>query len=212
MLDFILRNHAALLLKTWEHLCISTAALAAGAAAAVPLGMLLTRFKRASGAVIGLVSILQTIPSLALLAVMIPLLGVGRPPAVAALFVYSLLPIVRNTCLGLEGVDRNVVDAARGMGMTSLQRLFRVRLPLAAPVIMAGVRTSGVYVVSWATLASYIGAGGLGDFIFTGLNNYIPPMIVWGTLPVTLLAILTDSLLGRVEAALSPKLRSLPGK
>ena len=210
MLDFILRNHTALLLKTWEHLCISAAALAAGTAAAVPLGMLLTRFRRISGAVIGLVSILQTIPSLALLAVMIPLLGVGRPPAVAALFVYSLLPIVRNTCLGLEGVDRSVVDAARGMGMTSLQRLFRVRLPLAAPVIMAGVRTSGVYVVSWATLASYIGAGGLGDFIFTGLNNYIPPMIVWGTLPVTLLAILTDSLLGRVEAALSPKLRSRP--
>ena len=210
MLDFILRNHTALLLKTWEHLCISASALAAGTAAAVPLGMLLTRFRRISGAVIGLVSILQTIPSLALLAVMIPLLGVGRPPAVAALFVYSLLPIVRNTCLGLEGVDRNVVDAARGMGMTSLQRLFRVRLPLAAPVIMAGVRTSGVYVVSWATLASYIGAGGLGDFIFTGLNNYIPPMIVWGTLPVTLLAILTDSLLGRVEAALSPKLRSRP--
>lgn len=210
MLDFILRNHTALLLKTWEHLCISAAALAAGTAAAVPLGMLLTRFRRVSGAVIGLVSILQTIPSLALLAVMIPLLGVGRPPAVAALFVYSLLPIVRNTCLGLEGVDRSVVDAARGMGMTSLQRLFRVRLPLAAPVIMAGVRTSGVYVVSWATLASYVGAGGLGDFILTGLNNYIPPMIVWGTLPITLLAILTDSLLGRVEAALSPKLRSRP--
>ena len=210
MLDFILRNHTALLLKTWENLCISAAALAAGTAAAVPLGMLLTRFRRISGAVIGLVSILQTIPSLALLAVMIPLLGVGRPPAVAALFVYSLLPIVRNTCLGLKGVDRSVVDAARGMGMTSLQRLFRVRLPLAAPVIMAGVRTSGVYVVSWATLASYIGAGGLGDFIFTGLNNYIPPMIVWGTLPVTLLAILTDSLMGRVEAALSPRLRSRP--
>lgn len=208
MFDFALQNHSALLLKTWEHLWISAAALFAGAAAAIPLGMLLTRFRLISGLVVGLVAIFQTIPSLALLAVMVPLMGVGKPPAITALFVYSLLPVVRNTYLGLTGVDAGVVDAAKGMGMTSLQRLFRVRLPLAMPVIMAGVRISGVYVVAWATLASYVGAGGLGDFIFTGLNNYIPPMIVWGTLPVTLLALLTDFLLGRAETALSPRLRS----
>lgn len=208
MLEFLLENHSALFFKTWEHLLISGASLLAGVAAAVPLGIVLTRFRRISGFVIGLVSIFQTIPSLALLAIMIPFLGVGKPPAVMALFVYSLLPVVRNTYLGIEGVDRDVVDAAKGMGMTPLQRLLKVRLPLAVPVIMAGVRTSGVYVVAWATIASYIGAGGLGDFIFTGLHNYIPPMIVWGTLPVTLMALLTDFLLGRIEAALSPRLRS----
>ncbi len=208
MFEFLLENHSALLFKTWEHLLISGTSLLAGTAAAVPLGIVLTRFRRVSGFAIGLVSIFQTIPSLALLAVMVPFLGVGKPPAITALFVYSLLPIVRNTYLGLTGVDAGVADAAKGMGMTPLQRLFRVRLPLAMPVIMAGVRTSGVYVAAWATLASYVGAGGLGDFIFTGLNNYIPPMIVWGTLPVTLLALLMDFLLGRAEAALSPRLRS----
>lgn len=208
MFEFLLENHSALLFKTWEHLLISGTSLLAGTAAAVPLGIVLTRFRRVSGFAIGLVSIFQTIPSLALLAVMVPFLGVGKPPAITALFVYSLLPIVRNTYLGLTGVDAGVADAAKGMGMTPLQRLFRVRLPLAMPVIMAGVRTSGVYVAAWATLASYVGAGGLGDFIFTGLNNYIPPMIVWGTLPVTLLALLTDFLLGRAEAALSPRLRA----
>lgn len=210
MLEFLAQHQGALLFKTWEHLYISALSLIAGIAVAVPAGVFLARFKRLTGLAMGVASVFQTIPSLALLAVMIPLLGVGKPPAVAALFVYSLLPILRNTCLGIEGVDVGVVDAARGMGMTRTQVLLRVRLPLAAPVIMAGVRVSGVYLVSWAAIASYVGAGGLGDFIFMGLNNYIPPMIVLGTLPVTILALLTDFALGRVERALSPKLRSTP--
>lgn len=210
MIEFFLQHWQALLLKTWEHLYISALSLIAGIAVAVPAGILLARSKRLSGLFMGLASAFQTIPSLALLAVMIPLLGVGKPPAVAALFAYSLLPILRNTCLGIKGVDPGVVDAARGMGMTRGQVLLWVRLPLAAPVIMAGSRVSGTYLVSWATIASYVGAGGLGDFIFMGLNNYIPPMIVLGTLPVTALALLTDLALGRVERALSPRLRSVP--
>ena len=109
---------------------------------------------------------------------MIPFMGVGKPPAIMAMFIYSLLPILRNTYLGVTGVDPNLIDAAKGMGMTSFQTLIKVELPLGFPVIMAGIRLSAVYVIAWTTLASYIGAGGLGDLIFTGLNNYMPPLIV----------------------------------
>src|SRR5699024_1999196 len=150
--------------------------------------------KKISNIVIGIASVLQTVPSLALLAIMIPIFGVGKLPAIIALFIYSLLPILRNTYLGISGVDVNIVDAAKGMGFTSMQSLIKVDIPLAAPVIMSGIRLSGVYVISWATLASYVGAGGLGDFIFTGLNNGIANMIIMGTIPVSILAILTDLL------------------
>ena len=116
MLDFFVQHHQALLFKTWEHLYISALSLIAGIAVAVPSGVFLARSKRLSGLFMGLASIFQTIPSLALLTVMIPFLGVGKPPAIAALFVYSLLPILRNTCIGIQGVDAGVVDAARGKG------------------------------------------------------------------------------------------------
>ena len=129
---------------------------------------------------------------------LISFFGVGKPPAIAALFIYSLLPVLRNTYLGINGVDPELKDAAKGMGMTSFQSLYKVELPLGLPIIMAGIRLSAVYVISWATLASYIGAGGLGDYIFNGLNNYIPEMIVIGTIPVTLLALLVDFLFGKV--------------
>ena len=136
---------------------------------------------------------------------MIPLFGVGVKPAIAALFIYSLLPIMRNTYLGIDGVDENLIDAAKGMGMSNSQILFKVQLPMAMPVIMSGIRLSAVYVLAWATLASYVGAGGLGDYIFNGLENAILPMVIWGTIPVTLMAILIDFLLGRIEDRLSPE-------
>lgn len=208
MIAFLQENWADLIQKTGEHLLISIMALGLGILIAVPLGILLTRTKKLANVVIGIASVLQTIPSLALLAIMIPIFGVGKPPAVAALFIYSLLPILRNTYLGVAGVDPGLKDAAKGMGMTSWQRLINVDLPLGLPVLMAGIRLSGVYVIAWATLASYIGAGGLGDFIFTGLNNYIPAMIVLGTIPVTILALLMDFILGLVEKKLTPKTRS----
>ncbi len=208
MWAFFLENYQLLFQKTMEHLFISMMALVLGALVAIPLGMLLIRFRRISGGVIAVASVLQTVPSLALLAIMIPLFGVGKLPAVVALFIYSLLPILRNTYLGLDGVSANVIDAARGMGLTKRQVMRRIRLPLAAPVIMAGVRLSGIYVVAWAALASYIGAGGLGDFIFTGLNVYNPSMIVLGTIPVTLLAILMDFGLGYLEKVVTPRMKS----
>ncbi|HHX36486.1 MAG TPA: ABC transporter permease [Clostridiaceae bacterium] len=195
-----------LLVKSGEHLYISLLGLLLGIIVAVPLGVLITRTPKIANLVVGLASILQTVPSLALLAIMIPFMGVGKPPAIMAMFIYSLLPILRNTYLGITGVDPSLIDAAKGMGMTNFQILMKVELPLGFPVIMAGIRLSGVYVVAWTTLASYIGAGGLGDLIFSGLNNYVPPLIIASTIPITLMALLLDFLLGLLERALTPRM------
>ena len=184
-MNFFTTYGSDLLLKTGEHIYISAVALGLGILVAVPLGVLLTRTNKIASVVIGIASVLQTVPSLALLALMIPFLGIGKTPAIVALFIYSLLPILRNTYLGVKGVDPNLKDAAKGMGMTNIQSIMMVELPLAAPVIMAGIRLGAVYVIAWATLASYIGAGGLGDFIFNGLNLYKPELIIGGTIPLT---------------------------
>lgn len=189
----------------WEHLFISVSALGLGIIVSVPLGILLTRFERASSIVIGVASVFQTIPSLALLAIMVPFIGVGTIPAIIALFIYSLLPILRNTYIGMKDVSPELKDAGKGMGMTDWQLIKQVEIPQAAPVIMAGIRLSGTYVIAWATLASYIGAGGLGDFIFNGLNLFIPELIIGGTIPVTLLALLVDWLFGLLEKKVTPR-------
>jgi len=211
MMDFLTTNGSELLLKTGEHFYISILALLLGILVAVPLGIALTRFKRYSGFILSFVSVLQTVPSLALLALMIPLFGIGKVPAIVALFIYSLLPILRNTFIGISNVDATIVDSAKGMGLTENQMIMKVKLPLAAPVIMSGIRLAGVYVIAWATLASYIGAGGLGDYIFNGLNVYDQEMIFWGTIPVTLLALLADFLLGKLEKAVSPQTTTVKG-
>ncbi|AQP54662.1 choline ABC transporter permease [Vagococcus penaei] len=205
MQQFLAERGGELMTKIWEHLFISGVALLLGILFAVPIGILLTRTKRLATIVIGITSALQTVPSLALLALMIPIFGVGKIPAIIALFIYSLLPILRNTYIGIQDVGTDYTDAAKGMGMTNTESVFMVELPLAMPTIMAGIRLSAVYVIAWATLASYIGAGGLGDFIFSGLNNYQPALIFAGTIPVTLLALAADLLLGRLEKKLTPK-------
>ncbi len=193
-----------LVVKTGEHITVSAIALFLGVVVAVPLGILLTRTPKISGIVIGIASLLQTIPSLALLALMVPFLGVGKVPAIVALFIYSLLPILRNTFIGMDGVNPDLKDAAKGMGMTNFQSIVQVEIPAALPTIMAGVKLSAVYVIAWATLASYIGGGGLGDLIFSGLNNYLPNLIIGGTIPVTILALLTDFIFTKLEDRLTP--------
>ncbi|MEE6666742.1 ABC transporter permease [Pediococcus acidilactici] len=205
MINFLNQYGADILSKTGQHIYISAVALALGIIVAVPLGMLLTRAPKISGAVIGLASVMQTIPALALLAIMIPIFGIGSTPAIVALFIYSLLPILRNTYLGLASVDPALIDAAKGMGMNSFQRMWKVELQLALPVIMAGVRLSATYVIAWTALASYIGAGGLGDLIFNGLNLYRSDLILGGSIPVIILALVADFLLGKLEAKLTPK-------
>ena len=204
MSSFFQEYGSEMISKSIEHIYISFFALLLGVAIAVPVGVWLTRLPKVANIVIGLTSALQTVPSLALLALMIPIFGVGKTPAIIALFIYSLLPILRNTYIGMKNVDENYRDVAKGMGMTNLQSIFSVELPIAMPTIMAGIRLAAVYVIAWATLASYIGAGGLGDMIFSGLNNYQPELIFGGTIPVTILALLADVLLGLLENRLTP--------
>ncbi|KRL67361.1 ABC transporter permease [Companilactobacillus versmoldensis] len=204
MIDFLNQHGSELIIKTWEQIYIAGFSILLGVVVAVPLGILLTRFPKTAKYVMSISSMLQTIPSLALLALMIPIFGIGTLPSIVALFIYSLLPILRNTYIGMSKVNRNLVDAAKGMGMTTMQSIIHVEVPMAMPIIMAGIRLSTIYVISWSTLASYIGAGGLGDFIFNGLNLYNPSLIIGGTIPVTLLAILADYLLGKLEKHLTP--------
>ncbi|AMO85164.1 ABC transporter permease [Solibacillus sp. FSL K6-1781] len=205
MMSFFTENSADILLKTWEHFYISFSALLLGVIIAVPLGIMLSKTKTVAKIVLTVTSVLQTVPSLALLAIMIPFLGVGKVPAIFALCIYSLLPILNNTFIGMRSVNQNIKAAGTAMGMTPLQSMRMVELPLAMPIIMSGIRLSAVYVISWATLASYIGAGGLGDFIFNGLNLYKTELIVGGALLVTALALLVDFLLSRFERFMIPK-------
>ncbi|NUE97127.1 ABC transporter permease [Lactobacillus melliventris] len=205
MSAFFAQHGSELLVKTWQQIYISAISLGVGIAVAVPLSIILMKFPRVAKVVIAIASMLQTIPALALLAIMIPFFGVGKLPAIIALFLYSLMPILRNTYVGLMGVNPDTIDSARGLGMTNLQLILKVDIPLAMPVIMAGIRLSAIYVIAWATLASYIGAGGLGDFIFNGLSLYQTDLIFGGTIPVIILALLTDYLLGKLERKLTPK-------
>ncbi|MFZ2464653.1 MAG: ABC transporter permease, partial [Caldibacillus thermoamylovorans] len=170
-----------------------------------PLGVLLTRVPKIANFILGLLNVLQTIPSFAILALFIPLLGIGLVPAIVALFLYSLMPILRNTYIGIRDVKKDLIEAGIGMGMTEWERIRLVEIPLATPVIMAGIRLATVFLIGWATLASYIGAGGLGDYIFSGMNLYKPEYILAGAIPVTLLALVTDLFLGKVETWVTPK-------
>lgn len=194
--------------KIMEHLSLSMGALAMGILIAIPFGIVISSHKKLTQWVIGVSSVLQTIPSMALLAMMVPILGVGKFPAIIALFIYSLMPILRNTVLGMQSVDVDLVDAAKGMGFTQVQIYHKVKLPMAFGVMMSGVRLAAVYVLAWASLASYIGAGGLGDYIFSGMNNYDISLIVYGTLPIMVLGLCVDFLFSQVEKWLSPKTSS----
>ena len=205
MSAFFAQHGSELLVKTWQQIYISAISLGLGIIVAIPLSVVLMKFKRVAKVVIAIASMLQTIPALALLAIMIPFFGVGKVPAIIALFLYSLMPILRNTYVGLTDVNQDTIDSARGLGMTNMQLILKVDIPLAMPVIMAGIRLSAIYVIAWATLASYIGAGGLGDFIFNGLSLYQTDLIFGGTIPVIILALLTDYLLGKLERKLTPK-------
>lgn len=188
-----------LLSSLLEHIQISFIALFFAVLIAIPLGIFLTRRKGISEGIIGITAVLQTIPSLALLGLLIPIFGIGKVPAIIALVIYALLPILRNTYTGINEVDSSLIEAARAMGMNSKRRLIKVELPLAMPVIMAGIRTAMVLIVGTATIAALIGAGGLGDLILLGIDRNNTALIVLGAIPAALLAILFDFLLRRLE-------------
>ena len=205
MKAFLQEYGSQLLSKAVEHFYISMFALLLAIVVAVPLGILLSKTQRTANVVLTVAGVLQTIPTLAVLAIMIPIFGVGKTPAIVALFIYVLLPILNNTVLGVKNIDKNVIQAGQSMGMTKFQLMKDVEMPLALPLIISGIRLSSVYVISWATLASYVGAGGLGGLVFNGLNLYQPPMIISAAIVVTLLALVIDFILSLVEKWVVPK-------
>jgi osmoprotectant transport system permease protein len=195
---------AAIVQALLEHLQITALALALAVLVGVPLGVHIARERFLSGPVLAAVSGIQTVPSVALLGFLIPLFGIGIKPALVALFLYSLLPIVRNTFAGVSQVDPAAIEAAQGMGMSDLQILRHITVPQSLPVLMAGIRTATVLSVGVATLAALIGAGGLGTFIFRGIAMVNSQMVLAGAIPAAALALALDGLLALVERWLTP--------
>ena len=191
--------------QTIRHLQITEMAVFLAILIGIPLGILITRNRRAANLILGVANIMQTIPSLALFGLLIPFLGIGRPLAVFVLFLYALLPIIKNTYTGIKGVDDALTEAGRGMGMTNLQLLTMVEIPLALPVMMAGVRIATTINIGTATIAALIGAQGLGSFIFRGISMGNNNLILTGALPAAALALLVDWLMGLFELYLTPK-------
>ncbi len=201
---YLWEHREALGQRLVEHITLAGTALVLGIILALPLGLLLERHSRWAEPMIRFVGMTQTIPSIALLAFMIPFFGVGALPAIMALWIYSLFPILRNTYSGLRDAAPHAVESARALGMTEWQILQWVRLPLAAPIIMAGVRTSGIITVGTATLAAFIGAGGLGVPIVSGLQLADTTIILSGAIPAALLAVAVDGGLGLIENIVKP--------
>ncbi len=188
-----------------KHIQITAMAVGLAILIGVPLGILITKKKKLANIVINITNTFQTLPSLALFGLIIPILGIGLVPSVFVLFLYALLPIIKNTYIGINNVDLASIEAGRGMGMKKSQILTMVEIPLALPVIMGGIRISTVINIGTATIAALIGAGGLGDFIFKGISMNSNNMILTGAVPTALLAISVDFILGKIEKALVPK-------
>lgn len=205
--QFGMEQSDKLIQQTFTHIGLTFTSLLLAILIGLPAGILIAKKQKLSGVVLGFAGILQTIPSIALLGFMIPVLGIGPKPAIAALFLYALLPIIRNTFTGIQQTNPAVKESARGMGMSGLQILFKVELPLAMPVILAGIRTATIINVGVATLAAYIAAGGLGEFIFGGIALNNTTMILAGAIPAALLAIFFDFILSRVQKISLKKLR-----
>jgi osmoprotectant transport system permease protein len=203
-LRYLLDHPAQVLALARAHLWISVLATGIATAIALPLGIAVHRCRGVRGPALGLVSIGQAVPSLALLGLLLPLLGIGFTPAVVAIGARALLPILLNTYAGLCTIPPPVIEAARGMGMTPAQILWRVELRLALPVIVAGIRTALVVSIGVATLAAYIGAGGLGDLIFQGIAMVDTPLLLAGAIPAAGLAFAVDGLFGMLERGLMP--------
>ncbi len=203
--QFIASRSEEILGLTVQHIQITGLAVILAIVLGVPVGILISKNKKLRSPILGIANIFQTIPSLALFGLIIPLLGIGYVPSVFVLFLYALLPIIKNTFIGINSVDEAIIDAGRGMGMTSKQILTKVEIPLALPVIMGGIRISTVINIGTATIAALIGAGGLGELIFKGISMASNNMVLAGAIPTALLAIFTDKVLGIFETKLTPQ-------
>jgi osmoprotectant transport system permease protein len=206
--QFMLQNHTEVLELTLEHLWLVGVSIFFAVLIGIPLGILITRWPILNKPILGSANIIQTIPSLALFGFLLPAPWIGARAdrlAILALTLYALLPLIRNTYVGINGVDRSVIEAGRGMGMTNRQLLWQVQLPLALGVIIAGVRVATVICIGLATIAAAIGAGGLGEYIFRGLAMVNDQVILAGAVPAALMALLADVGLGWLEKRLSPR-------
>ncbi len=197
-----MEKREVLLFATLRHIEVSAIAVVISVVVAIPLGILITRYRKLAPVVVNSANVGQTIPSLAILGLVIPVLGIGLKPAIFAIVIRGVLPILNNTYSGIVNVDRFLIEAGRGMGMKNRQILTLVEMPLSFPVIMAGIRTAAVLSISVAALAALIGAGGLGDLIFQGIVMADRNLLLAGSIPTALLAIVTDLGLERVEKRL----------
>lgn len=198
-MSYLIDNPGVIVALTGQHLALTAISLALAMAIALPLGVLAARQPRVRGPVLGALGIIYTIPSLALFVLLIPIIGLGRVPAVAALVAYAQVILVRNITTGLLGVDPAVLEAARGMGMTAWQRFWRVEVRLALPVILAGVRVAVLAIIGIGTIAAFINAGGLGVLLFEGVSQSHPGKIVAGSIATSALALAVNALLRSAE-------------
>ena len=204
-IDFVIGRKTEIFDLFIQHIQLTLFSILVAVLIAVPLGILIVRYRKLSGPVIGFTNLVQSIPSLALLGFLIPILGIGSKPAIIMVVMYSLLPIVKNTFTGLTNINPALIEAADGMGLTNTQVLFKVRFPLAMPIIMSGIRISSVTAVGLMTIAAFIGAGGLGYLVFSGVQTVNNNMILSGAIPACFLAIFLDFILGKVENIVVPE-------
>lgn len=200
-INFWQDKYPSILEYMWEHIVISFTVIIFAIVISVPLAIYMTKLKneKIKGLIFNIANIFQTIPTIALLAIMIPILGIGFKPAVVALLLYSLLPLLRNTYAGVESVDPEIMEAAKGMGFSTFHQLFKIELPVALPYVMSGIRVTSVYIISWTSLAALIGAGGLGDLVIAGIGYNDQLMIFTGTVLAIFVAVLLDLILGGIE-------------
>lgn len=192
---------------TMEHLKISGISILIAGIIGLVLGVLISEYKKTSGIVLGTTNFIYTIPSISLLGFLIPFSGIGNTTAIIALTVYALLPMIRNTYTGIENIDSSIIESAKGMGSTPFEILYKVKLPLATTVILAGLRNMVVMTISLAGIASFIGAGGLGVAIYRGITTNNAAMTIAGSLLIALLALLADFIIGRIEKIIKRKWR-----
>ncbi|TYP49248.1 ABC transporter permease [Thermosediminibacter litoriperuensis] len=204
-INFMLERMDDIIVLTGQHIQLSFIAIVVAIAIGVPLGILMTRFPSISSFILGLANAVQAIPSLAFLGFLVPIFGIGSTPSIVMVSAYALLPIVKNTYTGLTGIDKAIVEAGLGMGMTEQQLMTMVRIPMALPVIMAGVRIAVVMAVGFTTLAALIGAGGLGQLIYRGISMVNNRMIVAGAVPAMILALAIDKIFSFLEKAVTPR-------
>ena len=211
----LVQSILTLYVERWEwfaellgaHILLSMTAISIAGILGLCLGILIAEYEKLAPVVIGMCNIFYTIPAISLLGILIPFLGIGDKTAVTALSIYAMMPMVRNTYAGITSIDKEIVEAARGMGSTRLQILFRIKLPLADSIILTGIRSMAVMTISVGGIASFIGAGGLGVAIYRGITIYNPAMTFAGSLLIALLALSSDFLIGCVEKNRKKRMR-----